>query len=238
LAFFFPAFFGPFPPPKRGAPSANRDPAGMLATHFGRAVPGAGGRGGAPPFQTSPHQGGLLLRHRRQDRRTHGLLCRIGALTGGLPRTEVDAFTTFGQCLGMVFQLRDDVLDIVAVEGELGKPRRPGPCRGHLHPAGTARPRGPDVGRELGPLLGHPLGSPSGQSTRDRGRLDRHPPRPSPSGRASPPGGDRGHRRARLARALEPGSATSPTRSSSTSPAEAGARTRSGPADAGPETAR
>jgi len=48
--------------------------------------------------------------------------CRIGALTGGLPRTEVDAFTTFGQCLGMVFQLRDDVLDIVAVEGELGKP--------------------------------------------------------------------------------------------------------------------
>jgi len=70
--------------------------------------------------------------------------CRIGALTGGLPRTEVDAFTTFGQCLGMVFQLRDDVLDIVAVEGELGKPpartlpRASTPCR-YCSPRGPRR---------------------------------------------------------------------------------------------------
>ena len=47
--------------------------------------------------------------------------CRIGALTGGLPRDEVDALTSFGRCLGMLFQLRDDVLDVIGTEEELGK---------------------------------------------------------------------------------------------------------------------
>ncbi len=49
---------------------------------------------------------------------------RIGGLTGGLPRPAVDALTTYGECLGMVFQIRDDVLDVIADESELGK--RPG----------------------------------------------------------------------------------------------------------------
>ena len=48
--------------------------------------------------------------------------CRIGALTGGLPRDEVDAFTEFGRYFGMVFQIRDDILDVVGTEAELGKP--------------------------------------------------------------------------------------------------------------------
>ncbi|MGH7910283.1 MAG: polyprenyl synthetase family protein, partial [Candidatus Dormibacteraceae bacterium] len=48
--------------------------------------------------------------------------CRIGALTGGARPAEVEAFTTFGRAFGMVFQLRDDVLDVVACDGELGKP--------------------------------------------------------------------------------------------------------------------
>ena len=48
--------------------------------------------------------------------------CRIGGLTAGLDRERVEALTTFGECFGMVFQLRDDILDIVATEEELGKP--------------------------------------------------------------------------------------------------------------------
>ena len=48
--------------------------------------------------------------------------CRIGALTGGLPRAEVDVLTDFGRCFGMLFQMRDDVLDVVASDEELGKP--------------------------------------------------------------------------------------------------------------------
>ena len=36
--------------------------------------------------------------------------------------TEVDAFTAFGRYFGMVFQVRDDILDVVGTEAELGKP--------------------------------------------------------------------------------------------------------------------
>ncbi|MGH9277717.1 MAG: polyprenyl synthetase family protein [Acidimicrobiales bacterium] len=48
--------------------------------------------------------------------------CRIGALTAGLPRPAVDAVTRYGERLGMVFQIVDDVLDVVATDEELGKP--------------------------------------------------------------------------------------------------------------------
>jgi heptaprenyl diphosphate synthase len=48
--------------------------------------------------------------------------CRAGALAAGMPRTQVDALTTYGLQLGMVFQIQDDVLDIVATDEQLGKP--------------------------------------------------------------------------------------------------------------------
>ncbi len=48
--------------------------------------------------------------------------CRVGALTGLMPETEVDALTTFGQRIGMVFQIADDVLDVCATDEQLGKP--------------------------------------------------------------------------------------------------------------------
>jgi len=48
--------------------------------------------------------------------------CRIGALTAGLPRSSVDALTVYGQRLGMVFQIVDDVLDVVCTDEQLGKP--------------------------------------------------------------------------------------------------------------------
>src|SRR5207302_5812544 len=48
--------------------------------------------------------------------------CRIGALTAGLPRPTVDALTTYGQRLGMVFQVVDDVPDVACTDEQLGKP--------------------------------------------------------------------------------------------------------------------
>jgi heptaprenyl diphosphate synthase len=48
--------------------------------------------------------------------------CRIGGLTAGLPRPRIDALTTYGQRVGMVFQIVDDILDVVATDEELGKP--------------------------------------------------------------------------------------------------------------------
>jgi len=48
--------------------------------------------------------------------------CRIGALVADLPRPSVDALTVYGQRLGMVFQIVDDVLDVVCTDEQLGKP--------------------------------------------------------------------------------------------------------------------
>jgi heptaprenyl diphosphate synthase len=47
--------------------------------------------------------------------------CAIGAVTARLSPTEQKALERFGECLGMVFQIRDDVLDLVADERVLGK---------------------------------------------------------------------------------------------------------------------
>jgi heptaprenyl diphosphate synthase len=47
--------------------------------------------------------------------------CRVGALTAGLDRSQIDDLTAFGESFGMVFQIRDDVLDVIATEEELGK---------------------------------------------------------------------------------------------------------------------
>jgi heptaprenyl diphosphate synthase len=48
--------------------------------------------------------------------------CRVGALTARLGHEETAALTEFGRCFGMVYQLRDDILDITATDNQLGKP--------------------------------------------------------------------------------------------------------------------
>jgi len=92
--------------------------------------------------------------------------CRIGALTGGLPRDEVDAFTLFGRYFGMVFQVRDDILDVVGTEAELGKPAGQDLAEGIYTLPVLFALADPDAGPELGPLLGQPLGQPE----RDKAR--------------------------------------------------------------------
>lgn len=48
--------------------------------------------------------------------------CRIGALVTEAPRPHIEALTQFGRRLGMVFQIVDDILDLVATDEQLGKP--------------------------------------------------------------------------------------------------------------------
>ncbi len=92
--------------------------------------------------------------------------CRIGALTGGLPREEVEALTVFGRCFGMVFQVRDDILDVVGTEAELGKPAGQDLAEGIYTLPVLLALADPVAGPELGPLLGQPLGQPE----RDKAR--------------------------------------------------------------------
>jgi heptaprenyl diphosphate synthase len=92
--------------------------------------------------------------------------CRIGALTGGLPTAEVDACTEFGHCFGMVFQIRDDILDITASDGQLQKPAGQDLAEGiYTLPALVALAE-PDTGSDLRALLGVPLAQPE----RDKAR--------------------------------------------------------------------
>ncbi|MBW4029210.1 MAG: polyprenyl synthetase family protein [Acidobacteria bacterium] len=84
--------------------------------------------------------------------------CRIGALTAAHPDEVRDALTEFGRCFGMVYQLRDDVLDVIAVDNELGKPAGQDLAEG-IYNLPTLVALGDDkVGDELRSLLGAPLG--------------------------------------------------------------------------------
>ena len=46
---------------------------------------------------------------------------RIGALVAGHERAVVEALTNYGAAYGMVFQIVDDILDVIATDAELGK---------------------------------------------------------------------------------------------------------------------
>ena len=92
--------------------------------------------------------------------------CRIGALTGGASPDELEAFTTFGHRFGMLFQLRDDVLDVVASDEELGKPPGQDLAEGIYTLPVLLTLTDPDTGPELAELLGQPLGHPE----RDKAR--------------------------------------------------------------------
>jgi heptaprenyl diphosphate synthase len=92
--------------------------------------------------------------------------CRIGALTGNLSRDQVEAFTAFGRYFGMIFQVRDDVLDVIGTEAELGKPAGQDLAEGIYTLPVLLALADPEVGPELRPLLGQPLGQPE----RDKAR--------------------------------------------------------------------
>jgi heptaprenyl diphosphate synthase len=92
--------------------------------------------------------------------------CRIGALTGGRPAAEVEACTEYGHCFGMVFQIRDDILDVTATDGELLKPAGQDLAEGIYTLPALVALADPDSGPDLAALLGKPLGQPE----RDKAR--------------------------------------------------------------------
>jgi octaprenyl-diphosphate synthase len=47
--------------------------------------------------------------------------CRLGALYAGMDDESVEKLATFGRCLGMAFQIADDLLDLVGEERAAGK---------------------------------------------------------------------------------------------------------------------
>jgi heptaprenyl diphosphate synthase len=92
--------------------------------------------------------------------------CRIGALTGRLPKDEVEACTEYGRCFGMVFQIRDDILDFTATDGQLLKPVGQDLAEGVYTLPALIALADPDAGPDLRALLGQPLAQPE----RDKAR--------------------------------------------------------------------
>ncbi len=59
-----------------------------------------------------------------QSRKTGGLIraaCALGVLAGGGSEAQFDAACQFASGLGLAFQIRDDMLDVIGTQSEMGK---------------------------------------------------------------------------------------------------------------------
>jgi heptaprenyl diphosphate synthase len=83
--------------------------------------------------------------------------CRVGAITSKRGPEETEALADFGRCFGMVYQLRDDILDVTAVDNQLGKPAGQDLAEGIYNLPTLFALRDPVVGDELRELLGDAL---------------------------------------------------------------------------------
>ena len=82
---------------------------------------------------------------------------RVGAITSAMTRREIEALTVFGQRVGMVFQIADDILDVVATDEQLGKPAGNDLVEGVYTLPVLRALRDPAVGDELRAMLGAPV---------------------------------------------------------------------------------
>jgi heptaprenyl diphosphate synthase len=82
---------------------------------------------------------------------------RVGAITAKRTPAEIEALTEFGRCFGMIYQLRDDILDMTATDGQLGKPAGQDLAEGTYNLPALFALRDPKVGPQLAAALGHPL---------------------------------------------------------------------------------
>ena len=93
--------------------------------------------------------------------------CRIGGLTAGLDRPAIEALTAYGHAFGMVFQIRDDILDVVGTDESLGKAAGQDLVQGTYTLPVIIALREPQAGDELRALLGKPLDTPERDKARD-----------------------------------------------------------------------
>ncbi|MFH1087843.1 MAG: polyprenyl synthetase family protein [Chloroflexota bacterium] len=76
------------------------------------------------------------------------LATKSGAVLGGAPSDKVEALKDYGHNIGMAFQIRDDILDFVSSEQEMGKPVKNDLPRGNVTlPALLYMEKHPDDGR-------------------------------------------------------------------------------------------
>ena len=50
------------------------------------------------------------------------ICCELGGLVGGMPEVDTRKLAEYGHCIGMAFQITDDLLDILQTSEQIGKP--------------------------------------------------------------------------------------------------------------------
>ncbi|HVL04639.1 MAG TPA: polyprenyl synthetase family protein [Acidimicrobiales bacterium] len=103
------------------AASLGTEVAGLLAATIGRLCEGQV-RELAQTFDVTRSEESYLVSIAGKTAALMATACRVGAITAGLDRAGIDALTAYGEQVGMVFQIVDDILDVVATDEELGKP--------------------------------------------------------------------------------------------------------------------
>jgi heptaprenyl diphosphate synthase len=103
------------------AASLGTEVAGLLAATIGRLCEGQV-RELAQTFDVTRSEESYLISIAGKTAALMATACRVGAITAGLGRPGVEALTAYGERVGMVFQIVDDILDVVATDEELGKP--------------------------------------------------------------------------------------------------------------------
>ena len=103
------------------AASLGTEVAGLLAATIGRLCEGQV-RELAQTFDVTRSEESYLTSIAGKTAALMATACRVGALTSGIDRPGVEALTVYGERVGMVFQIVDDILDVVATDEELGKP--------------------------------------------------------------------------------------------------------------------
>ncbi len=48
--------------------------------------------------------------------------CELGAISAGASERQINAASQYGECIGVAFQIKDDILDVISTDDELGKP--------------------------------------------------------------------------------------------------------------------
>ena len=148
------------------AASLGTEVAGLLATTIGRLCEGQVGEL-RTAFDVNRTQEAYLTSIGGKTASLMSASCRIGALTAGLDRPAVDALTAYGHAFGMVFQIRDDILDVVGTDESLGKPAGQDLVQGTYTLPVIAALGEPEAGDELRALLGKPLDTPERDKARD-----------------------------------------------------------------------
>jgi heptaprenyl diphosphate synthase len=147
------------------AASLGTEVAGLLAATIGRLCEGEV-RELRTAFQTSRSEEAYFSSISGKTASLLAASCRIGGLVAGLDRVHVDALTAYGEAFGVVFQIVDDIKDLVLTEAELGKPVAHDLVEGvYTLPVLRALAL-PEAGDELRALLGRPIERPEADKAR------------------------------------------------------------------------